>query len=464
MKTPGRSVATAIAATGLLLWPAIYNGFPLIFPDTGAYFSIAWGHFWTLDRSGFYGFLFRALSFLDPTAQLWTGLVLQSLAIASVLLIAIRRLAPDAGALQMLAVVALMALLTSLPWHSAQLMPDAFTGACVLLVWLACGRNPNAPGAPLLWLAVFATALLHYTHVGLVVAAGAAALATQYFLESSSRRSIAVRAIACASIALAIVGTQIAANGTFLKRWSPAPMGPVFLFARLHEDGLVQPWLDQHCGSGRTPALCRSAPDFPRDSQLLLWGQQSPLRPLVLNAARSNTEQAFVAELRTASLGSIRERPFSFAGSAIRAGADQFVHFRVLDDECPQVCRSETSAVRSWIRDYRPELLPSFLGSRQLAGTIPKHLFRAITNPVAILSLALLPFAWFASWRRRDSSASALLSAVIVALLANAAITGALSDVHDRYQSRLVWLAPFALLAVLLRWRAKRNEAHDQGG
>ena len=44
------------ALTLLLLVPAIHNGFPLIFPDSGTYLGIAFGPEYALDRSSYYGF------------------------------------------------------------------------------------------------------------------------------------------------------------------------------------------------------------------------------------------------------------------------------------------------------------------------------------------------------------------------------------------------------------------------
>jgi hypothetical protein len=62
---------------------------------------------------------------------------------------------------------------------------------------------------------------------------------------------------------------------------------------------------------------------------------------------------------------------------------------------------------------------------------------------VALLGLTgcilLLPAA-----ARRKSTAGVLLITVLLSLGASAAITGALSGPHDRYQSRLMWLPPFA--------------------
>jgi hypothetical protein len=42
--------------------------------------------------------------------------------------------------------------------------------------------------------------------------------------------------------------------------------------------------------------------------------------------------------------------------------------------------------------------------------------------------------------------ATGLAVAVVVALLANAAVTGGLSGPHERYQSRIMWLPPLAAL------------------
>jgi hypothetical protein len=82
----------------------------------------------------------------------------------------------------------------------------------------------------------------------------------------------------------------------------------------------------------------------------------------------------------------------------------------------------------------------------------PKGIVRAIMIPVAALALLLLPLAGWEAWRRRDREAITLVVAVFTALLTNAALTGALSDIHDRYQSRIVWLAPLALFLLIARW------------
>ena len=87
----------------------------------------------------------------------------------------------------------------------------------------------------------------------------------------------------------------------------------------------------------------------------------------------------------------------------------------------------------------------------------PKSMIRAVQTPVAALSLLLLPFFAFRAWRRGDRTAFELTAAVATALIANAALGGGLSDVHDRYQSRVIWIVPFIILLLELRWRGIRS-------
>ena len=65
--------------------------------------------------------------------------------------------------------------------------------------------------------------------------------------------------------------------------------------------------------------------------------------------------------------------------------------------------------------------------------------------PMAYLSLAglvaLLAFAIMSA----EAEAAVFLGAIMLALAGNAVICGALSNPHDRYQSRLVWIATFAV-------------------
>jgi hypothetical protein len=76
----------------------------------------------------------------------------------------------------------------------------------------------------------------------------------------------------------------------------------------------------------------------------------------------------------------------------------------------------------------------------------------AVTTPVAALSILLLPVLLWGAVQRNDKLVMSLLAAVVSALIANAMLAGAFSDVHDRYQSRIIWIVPFVVVLALARW------------
>jgi hypothetical protein len=109
------------------------------------------------------------------------------------------------------------------------------------------------------------------------------------------------------------------------------------------------------------------------------------------------------------------------------------------------------ATVTPWIeRDFPHSEAGAYAASRQSAGMLEVpawmqalHLATALAGVAACVAL-LLPAS-----RKRISGhpAAGFAAAALLALLANAAITGGLSGPHDRYQSRIMWLPP--LIAVL---------------
>lgn len=449
----------AVASTAaLLLASAIYNRFPLLFPDTSTYLRVAYEHVWTLDRSGFYGLAFKPFVLALPGASaLWAGLTVQLVAIAAVLVGAVHRICPDIGPLKTTAAILLIAIVTSLPWHSAQLMPDAFAGPLVLVTWMAASRNVGQSGTALLWLAAAGMTLLHYTYLGIVPPVALLIFAVAWW-SGVQPREIAKRCAALVICIAAVAASHVVVNGAKFDRWSVSPMGSLFLFARLNEDGLVDPWFDRHCGRDASERLCAIRGSIPTDSQIILWGRSASPFDSHINAKPGNRESwSWIDDLQQAAVGSIREQPVAFLRNSLGATARQFVHFQALDDECPARCKMPG------LGHAHPALKPPIDNSRQVRGEMPTVGIRAITTPVATIGLLLLAPLIVIAWRIRDAVALSLLLSVVTALLANAAMAGALSDVHDRYQSRLVWLAPFAVLLAFVRWRSLRRRIDDPG-
>ncbi len=436
----------------MLMWPAAWNGFPLIFPDSGVYFGIIYGHDFAVDRSSFYGLLLKpVVSALPALAGLWFGIMVQCLAVAAVVWATAKRLIPKLSPMYALPFLAVFALATSVAWHAGQYMPDAFTGPLILVTWLAALRDPSEDCAATLWLAVIVMALMHYTHLPLLLGVAfttiACSPAAGVALRSAFRRGVA--ALLSVGIATALL---IVANGSLLGRWNVAPMGPAFLFARLTEDGLTRPWLKDNCGKSAPRELCAARAEIPDDSQVLLWSGDSPYNSWVWYPRSEQERWTWIDRLAAANSGAIAARPMAFATNSLRSGLRQFASFQAIDDLCPQSCGGEQSGPAAALKLYRPAAEGPLRASRQVAGTTPVALVRALTTPVATFSLILLPVLLWCAGRRGDRLALSLLMSIAAALVTNALIAGAFSDVHDRYQSRIIWLVPFAAAVVIARW------------
>jgi peptidoglycan/LPS O-acetylase OafA/YrhL len=77
-----------------------------------------------------------------------------------------------------------------------------------------------------------------------------------------------------------------------------------------------------------------------------------------------------------------------------------------------------------------------------------------------LLGAAALPLAAWRARRGGDARLLGFLLCVGVGVLANAAVTGALSGPHDRYGARIAWLLP---LSALLAWWPRRGVAAGRG-
>ncbi|MHA1566911.1 MAG: hypothetical protein ACTSX7_16495, partial [Alphaproteobacteria bacterium] len=114
------------------------------------------------------------------------------------------------------------------------------------------------------------------------------------------------------------------------------------------------------------------------------------------------------------------------------------------------------------LREIFPGSYSSYLNSRQGQNKIPTYTLGLIGNVVVTASFAIGVLLTVGYWRRGQWVPVVLFVTIVLALLGNAFLTGALSGVFDRYQSRLVWLLVFYATAGLLWRNADRAGTHQE--
>jgi hypothetical protein len=425
-------IAASAGMMALMLAPAIWNGFPIIFPDTGGYFTAPMVQHMANGRSALYG-LFLILGI--PLA-FWPSVVAQAALMAWLFVVALRVNGLGGRPYLALSLVALLCIGTSLPWFAGQLMPDILFPAAALSLYLLA----YADGALARWERWLLGAVIAFAMASHMAAAGMAVALIAAMALTHIRRLALPRArltLAAASVAGGIVLCP-ASNALLTGSFAFTPGGSSFLFGRLVEDGIVTRYLEDHCPDP-TIRLCDYKDEIQEDADSWLWWGGSPLYKMGGWAAYEPEATRIIRD-------TITEYPLMHATTAYHAAVGQFFSFQTevgIDDNGP---------TRWAFEEFIPKLYPALLAARQQAEPFDVEPLNVLHVPVAYLSLAAMLLAMI--FRRRlglSDRSYALCLILLAALAANAVICGVFSHPVDRYQSRLVLLAPFVVAIVAAR-------------
>jgi hypothetical protein len=440
--------AWALAAAlsiALLIAPALWNGFPLLQWDTGGYLARWYEGTLVISRATLYGLLLRA----GVPLAFWPVLAVQAALTVWIVALMLRAHGLGRRPWLMLGIVAALTVFTTLPWLTAILLTDIFCGLGVLALYLLLLRADALTRAERIALVILtaAAAATHNATMAVLMALTLAALPLAYI----GRRRLPAARIANAVIALLLgAGLVFASNYIVAKRIAWTPGGFALSFGRMLQDGIVKKYLDAHCPDPGL-RLCAVKDRIPQDADTWFWG--SDLFDSMGRFAGLDKEMKAIA------LGALVEYPSLQLQTAAVATARQFVNVRtgegVLDDLW------HTQAI---IKRFTPELVPVMLAARQQNGGLPFEAINALHYPLALLGMALLPLIVWLAWRGKlPAELGELATIAMLALAANAFVCGALSNPHDRYGARMVWLAGITVaLAVAHAVEQRRRAAHAQ--
>lgn len=268
------TIAPIILSAALLIWPAVWNGYPLVFSDTGTYLSQAIEHYAGWDRPVFYSlFLFP----LHMTLTTWPVIAAQAMLTAHTLHLAHRTLCPSASPWWLPPLAGALTVTTSLPWFVAQLMPDVFTGVLVLALALLIFVPERLSPRERLWLVLFASFIIatHQSHVPLTLVLLLVLLPLRRWLGGAEPLGFMGVARSAAPLALAVVAL-VSVNLAAFGRASLSPFGNVFLLARIIYDGPGMDVLRRDCPAAGW-RLCASIDRMPDNSDDFLWQPDGPV-------------------------------------------------------------------------------------------------------------------------------------------------------------------------------------------
>ncbi len=432
----GWRVLGVFAVAFMLLAPAYWNGYPLVYFDSEDYVEISFTWQPIIYRIMTYG---AFVGIAKPFGTLWVVVWAQALMMAWMLHEAvwswIARWRPQV----FLGLGIALSLLTGLPWVTSQVMADMFAGLAVLGIAILAFGSAIPLWRRMVLVPMVALAIgVHMSHVA--VALGLALVLTALWLGARlslrmPRPRLGMPLLAVALGTASVPGVHYLATGRAFFSES----GQVLQLALFVQDGLAKKYLDEVCPQGAPLKMCEHKEELPYTADEFLWGD-SPFDDMGGWKAMHDEAGVIVK-------GAIAMFPLDVAEAMVGNTLTQLNLIAAGEDLVPMTWHF----VRTQLKHYPDDFRAFRFARQQRREGISFDAINKLQVPVAqaaeIAMLGLLVVAW----RRRDRISGGLLIIVLLALLGNAFVCGALSNPHDRYQNRLVWLALMSAIICAVR-------------
>jgi hypothetical protein len=337
---------------------------------------------------------------------------------------------------------------SSLPVHVSYMMPDIFAGILVIAMFTAISDWPLRSKIGRLGDIVLIAALTatHLSYLPLSLAMLAFFGLCAAFVKTSQVRASAVGAVGIVPMLLAslfLAGSNFAVD----RKAQLSESSPLFLLARLIGDGPARDYLKAECGQkhylvcAELAGLGSRGPEGKSISDHFLWDPSGAVKRIA--------DPRLVPQATEINRETIRRYPLPVLTNFLLNGLRQLGGFQI----DPDILTPPPAFARGPAATMGEPVVRAYLGSAQVQGRLPIALLRlqtVLSVVGAIVAIAAVSLLW---WRRLDARHWLFLAVVAVGLAANALATGGLSDLHNRYGNRIIWLLPAVAIAFVIRAR-----------
>ena len=426
----------------VLVAPALYNRYPLMYFDSGAYMEMALNFEPSFHRALGYPLLIRLTGLLVTN---WPLIIIQGL-VLSILIYKIIQPIVAKSKLNWIhfASIVILSFSSAISWYAAQLMPDIWTLILVLAVaGLIINRGLSSSWLWFYGILQFFALLTHLSHIPLMflllISIGALWLISNKQLFRISKKYW----IALITPFLLAAITVPSFNSSFGYGFRFSLASNAFITANLGEMGVLKMYLDENCDQLNS-GLCDIKDELPLETSGYLWDSDSPVQTHPEGWAGANEEYAVIVK-------DFMSKPRYmkwFVFSAIKATVKQM--FQIEIGSGLQYAYGEGSSPYWPMKSHFKQELNEYLVSVQNKGDkLPLDFFRIVNYLSLVLSILII--GWAVLQRKLSTELAALLVLFLLAYILNASITGVLANVYERLQVRLLPLIQFFAILVFIK-------------
>lgn len=449
---------TAVMAGALLMcWPALYNGYPLVYPDSMTYLEdgrlvarALFLHKLSTDYGGRSFIYCLGILPLHWNTTPWPIVGLNAMLTAYVIWLVVRSFLPQQTIAGYFALVVPLIVLTGMGWFVSLVMPDIYGPVLYLCSYLLVFAGETLARAERLTVVLMAwwSVASHATH--LMLAAGLCVFLALALLFQ--RRSARTRLRAVGMVAMIVVTAAAAHMALHAYLYGEPSLNgkrAPFLMARVLVDGPGREYLKQHCGDTKL-VICNYLNEIPPDANDFLW----KLDGIWQTASPATRDQLRREELPLV-MATLRAFPRQELSISAAHFWEQLTTFG-LWDYGPNV----------WVEQIFEKVLPGarsrYLQSQQARRALPDEFSSTAQKWTVLASLVLIGALAPIVLPLRPPHLRGLSAVVIFVIIANSFVTGIFANVEDRYQSRVIWLLPLLAILFAVEWLKYRRSKRSQ--
>lgn len=458
-KAPTTSIQQFVASTFFVVWGALllqligfYNGYPLVYSDTGTYIYSGFRVFVPDDRPILYGLFIR---FFSVKQSLWLVIFVQNLIASFVLYAITEKVVKRYLHGIFLGVVGLLTATTAVGWTTNELIPDFLAPICIFIFFLLVSKNEHSRLKTAAFVGIMILSCVsHFSHLLLFTALFGCLIVYQIAFDNISAYALPknLRTIFLTLLLCWILIPTI--NYAVEQKFILNKGSHVFLMAHFNDTGILNQFLEENCNKQEYQKLklCALKDEIPPSLAGFIWTKS--FIDKVGGWQDSKEEFDFIIhELITTPKYATQSIFDSF-----RYGLIQLTKNEMGNGLTPE---REGSAPYGQISWRFPDELNAYKNSKQNSESGLTSLFSTLNR----IQFYVLIFAGLSllyrlrkinSW---DKNVQSLLLISILGVLFNAFITAGLNAPTNRFQARVVWIVVFVSSIINLYLLQKKNLA-----
>jgi hypothetical protein len=425
----------------------LYNGYPLVYSDTGTYIESGFEKYIPFDRPITYG-LFVSLSSLGHSV--WVVITIQNLITAFVVYETLKLFFKGKEYFSQVyySVLLFLVIATGIGWYTNQIMPDMFAPLLILVLYnIMLGDNKPIYTKIILYVILIFSLVAHFSHLLIGTSLIAIAILLRLILKNSLRH-ISLRRLYLIGVLILVSWTIIPSVNYWLERQFILSKGShIFLMAHLNDTGILQKFLNENCSSPEFQhlKLCSYKDSLPPDLASFMWTDDI----IQKTGGWINSED----EYKTI-INETLKRPKYLLLNIYRSLTYGFIQLTKNDIGQGLTAYKEGSPPYRFLELWFPYELNNYKNSKQNKWDgigLEFDFLNTISNMLLVLCLFLCIVIFTGKLQFEVSKNSLqLLVFVLIAIVLNSFITAGLNSPGDRFQARVVWLLPMAIIIFLI--------------